>query len=144
MNKEKIIGVLRKEEALVEGRLVFTNIKRCGHVGRCAIGALLFHAGMTNRELNSFENDDLSIPSVWDEDLDSWGDELDASSVEFKAQALLKDIYGIEKHQIYTIISCNDGADSGDFADECKINEGPKWKQDRGRVCAVIKEIERM
>jgi len=53
MNKEKIIDVLRKEEALIIGTLQHARIRRCGHPGRCAIGALLWAAGATAREIRS-------------------------------------------------------------------------------------------
>ena len=51
LNKKAILAAIRADGALCDGALVNGKVPGCNHVGRCAIGAILFHNGMTNKEL---------------------------------------------------------------------------------------------
>lgn len=62
INVEKIVAVIRAEQELIAGSLVDTGL--CISPGHCAIGALLFAAGMTNVELQSMPD----APDEWDTD----------------------------------------------------------------------------
>lgn len=42
---EKIVAVLEADESLIEGLMCDETQQRCGHSGRCAIGALLLATG---------------------------------------------------------------------------------------------------
>jgi len=141
MNTRKIVEVLRAEEALVESNLI-ANVTRCGHPGRCAIGALLFDAGMTNAELRlcSSALDENDYDEIDDEEMYN-----KTEAVHNKAFDLLFNSYGATTWEVHEIMSINDSAANGDFAEECGITFGMvDWKRDRKRVCAVIKEIEAM
>ena len=130
MDKAKIIGVLREEEELITGVLQSRDIRRCGHPGRCAIGALLFAAGATESEVTNCTSVYTS-PGSNDKEYDL-------------GMQRLRDTYAMDLFHVEKIMQFNDSAGQRDFAEECKLNVGTEEERDRGRVCAVIKEIERM
>ena len=122
MNKEKIIAVIEAEKALIAGVFQDSLVTRCGHPGRCVIGALLVAAG-----------------APFEEVVDRYSIDVGDSRAR-----RLKKVYGIIFTDIERFYSFNDSADTNDFAEECNLTSGPQWKKDRGRACAVIKEIQRM
>lgn len=86
MNTEKIIAVLEAEQELITGMMAILGtepiIKRCGHTGRCAVGALLAATGVSDQSLadwglsksgNSFEDFDAILLEAYDMDSNqSW------------------------------------------------------------------------
>jgi hypothetical protein len=52
VQKEKIASVIKAEQKLLAGCLV-DSFARCDNPGHCAVGALLYEAGMSNRELSA-------------------------------------------------------------------------------------------
>jgi hypothetical protein len=130
MNKEKIIEVLRAEEALIVGKLESLSIKRCGHAGRCAIGALLWAAGQRDLEhCDSVYSDTLEEEKEYDDG----------------GMALMRETYDVTHADVTSIMAFNDGAAQGKFGAACDMAKyGSNEVQDRKRVCAVIKHIEEM
>lgn len=131
MQKEKIIAALEAEEALIDGLLCDTNVKRCGHAGRCAIGALLYHAGVSNRQIRRLSTD-------WGtQSVDGFWEVLDPDTGKYVpslfAEVLSKE-YGLTEYQAGDIMAFNDGYH--DFDDDA-----PEWKQDRKRAEAVIQYV---
>ena len=93
LQREKIVAVLENEEAIISGSFCYSELERCNHAGRCAVGALLHAAG---------------IPDVT---LEGRG----AANVE--EYLALATHYGLTPDQTSGIIGCNDdfGVDgSGD------------------------------
>ena len=128
MNKQKIIDVLVEERALINGELSANDIRRCGHPGRCAIGALLFAAGMTDKEMRECVG---TISSK--------------SKTDVAARNLLWETYGIGLGHLRRIMRYNDTAEDSDYAEACGLDpDGAQWRIDRVRACTVIKHIEDM
>jgi len=48
---DRAIAAIREDAALIVGSLAVPTVKVCSHVGRCAIGAMLFAVGVTNKRL---------------------------------------------------------------------------------------------
>ena len=128
MDKEKIIKVLEAEQALIATSVVHYKKRRCGHPGRCAIGALLFAAGVTDKQLWEIEevtqrcSDTEAIWGLFPE----YGD-------------LLYLTYGLDECQAAQIMSENDSPGK-----ECQLGSGPEWRQDRKRVECVVTYVREM
>lgn len=72
MNKAAMIEAVENDGALISSSVCDTSIKRCGHAGHCAVGALLFHAGMNNRELKALANIfGAALDGIWTMDEES-------------------------------------------------------------------------
>lgn len=98
LRKYKILDVLEQEDGLIEGSLCQRDKQVCGHEGRCAMGALLFWAGVSNAQLiNLQDNDGASAEDIWADDL---------------YRDLLVKEYGVGLQHVQSIISAND-ANSG-------------------------------
>lgn len=71
LNKKAILTAIKADGALCDSDLVNGKVPGCGHVGRCALGAILFHHGMTNKELKLLPPDLSDIApdpyNPWDE-----------------------------------------------------------------------------
>ena len=48
---DRAVDAIERDQGLVLGSLCDSRHKVCGHPGRCAVGALLFYAGVTNKRL---------------------------------------------------------------------------------------------
>jgi len=85
VQKDKIREVIQADQNLLHGRLVgalVVNGQVCENPGHCAIGAMLFAGGMTNREIRDLNNE----PTAWLQD----GDDTARKAID-----LLHEQYGI-------------------------------------------------
>lgn len=60
INKEKVISVITNAEKLIKNTLVQPPCKK---PGRCAVGELLFRAGITNKDLRLMEDSPDEFPT---------------------------------------------------------------------------------
>ena len=54
-DKKKIIGIIRKEPALITGELISTD-PNCKNPRHCVVGALFAHAGMSDKRLKEMQS----------------------------------------------------------------------------------------
>ena len=97
----KIIAAIKADKCLIAEDLVNGKPKGCGHAGRCAMGALLFRGGMTNKALRQLNQglEDLFRPDDW---------EVKGPGIA-KAERILTKIYGITtQEQVGAIMVRND------------------------------------
>ena len=131
MNKKAMIEAIKADGMLCPGKLVNGRVKGCNHVGRCAIGALLFHGGMTNKELQGASSDGYCYKYP---DPDEPGSE--------KGRRIFTEQYGLTNDNIVQVIDgtvrCNDKFKNA-WQDEREHGKSAKqWKQ---RANAVIRYI---
>ena len=131
MNKDKIVAVLEAEQALVGDSLV-SSVKRCGHAGRCAIGALLFAEGVTDAELWRLEERHADVGATPDE---WWEDESPRLGKTYGS--VLEDGYGLSEGEAGQIVVENDGPSCSAFR-EVEFGGVSDWKRDRIRARCVI------
>lgn len=134
MNKKAMIAAIKADGALCAGGLVSGRVLGCGHVGRCAIGALLFHGGMTNRELREASSDPYRyMDGVY------WMD-----SIHAKGRKIFTEKYELLDKEIRktfdTLIQTNDDF-AGAWRRYGKREKGKSLKQWRARARAVIAAI---
>ena len=98
--KAAAIAAIKKDGALCGGELINGKVPGCAHAGRCAVGALLFHGGMTNAELKE-------LPSGVDK-VFSWTPPLSKRKVWNKAKRILEHRYGLGEAQVIDLICTND------------------------------------
>lgn len=112
----KIRRVFAREGGLISGMLSSSSRGVCGHPGRCAMGALLVAAGMSDSEL-------------WLYGLSN------------AAYRLAQKKYGLSENDVDDIISANDGYRRKQIWKECGINTRP---QENVRVCVVNDRVREL
>lgn len=145
LNKKAMIAAIKADGALCEGTLINGKIPGCGHVGRCALGALLFRGGMTNAELKllSSRGDSYFEPvNPWVSDTE-WqpvaiaGKSKKAVAMR-KAQRVLANRYGMTaEHHIDDIVGCNDN--TFDDTNDDAPSKLARWQARAKAVIAYIK-----
>lgn len=125
--KAAVIRAIKADGVLCEGTLVNGKVPGCGHVGRCAMGAILFQGGMTNKELRKLP---AGLDDVFDKTTpptdDPWYSRNESSfrrqqarfsrfkrskrgKLYFKARRIL-DKYGLTDDHVWCIIDQNDAS----------------------------------
>lgn len=95
INRDKVIAVIQAEHNLVHGEFVDVS---CENPGHCALGALLFAAGMANEELVG-----TTTPDDW--------------SVDGREDSLMRRAYGLRRFHCEKIMSANDDNEHASIED---------------------------
>lgn len=147
LNKKAILAAIRADGALCEGDLVNGRVPGCNHVGRCAMGAILFHNGMTNKELKELPSglDGLAPHSLeYDPEEERYfREEYNSNFPMDKAARKVRRILwrlGMTQDVVEEIMTYNDTAIPPTFQEWWQTKEEAKtWRQ---RAKAVIKFIK--
>ena len=101
-NKNAILTAIALDGFLCNGQLVNGSAPGCDHVGRCAMGTILFHHGISNSDLDQLPNDLSNLGA----DASAWS----LTAPEQRAHAVLNRL-GLTNDMIEQIISFNDGVE---------------------------------
>lgn len=135
-NKELIIAAIEADEALIAGAMVKTEMKLCGHMGHCAVGALLAFVGIDGQALRNLPN---SAGDMWPLGREHY------LLVEFQEPHsgqtfiaypghVLEEVYGLSKLNAERLMSLND---------TCDVNGGSALAQAKLRAKRVIEWVEK-
>lgn len=97
IDREKVIAVIQAEHNLIDGALVEGTCESPGH---CAVGALLYAAGMSNAELNALSG----APAEWEPG--------------GNAALLMLEEYGLDRAHAHQIVSANDNVIHSEQGDD--------------------------
>ena len=132
MHVDKILSVLSRERGLCNGVLMTKEGETEKQIG-CAIGALLFHAGMHPREIEALDN---GLEHPHQDGFDNEEEWLEIPEV--KALQLLKKEYDLDYEEAQIIMGINDQAEIDEDNDHGFL---PANVYNRRRKLAVIEEI---